>query len=138
MFGSILGNKSNIYEWDWSKFDQENFILDQFSVYWEDLSKTDGLNVENSTRMYLYKKNILLDTYALLKRIDKCNMKSKSKPQITLGLQKSISAKNKSLKKFINKKDPILKEEFHISYEKYRNLLSAVMKKSKQTYYEKY
>ena len=138
MFGSILGNKSNIYEWDWSKFDQENFILDQFSVYWEDLSKTDGLNVENSTRMYLYKKNILLDTYALLKRIDKCNMKFKSKPQITLGLQKSISAKNKSLKKFINKKDPILKEEFQISYEKYRNLLSAVMKKSKQTYYEKY
>ena len=32
MFGNISGNKSNIYERDWSKFDQENFILDYFSV----------------------------------------------------------------------------------------------------------
>ena len=37
MFGNKLGNKSNIYERDWSKFDQENFILDYFSVDWEDL-----------------------------------------------------------------------------------------------------
>ena len=27
MFGKILGNKSNIYEKDWSKFHQESFIL---------------------------------------------------------------------------------------------------------------
>ena len=32
MFGNILGNKSNIYERGWSKSDQENFILDYFSV----------------------------------------------------------------------------------------------------------
>ena len=42
-------------------------------------------------------------------------MKFKSKPWITLGLQKSISVKNKLLTNFINKKDPILKEEFHTS-----------------------
>ena len=27
-FGNISGNESNIYKWDWSKFDLENFILD--------------------------------------------------------------------------------------------------------------
>ena len=41
MFGNISGNKSNIYEPDWSKSDLENFILDYFSVDWEDLLKTD-------------------------------------------------------------------------------------------------
>ena len=46
--------------------------------------------------------------------------------------------KNKLLKNFINKKDPILKEEFHTNYKKYRNLLSTLMKKSKQDYYDKY
>ena len=46
--------------------------------------------------------------------------------------------KNKLLKNFINKKDPILKEKFHTNYKKYRNLLSTLMKKSKQTYYDKY
>ena len=126
MFGNVSGNKSNIYEWDWSKFDWENFILDYFSIDWEDLLKTDELNADNSTRMYLDKRNILLDTYAPLKRVNKYKMKFKSKPWITLGLQKSISMKNKLLKNFINKKDPILKEEFHTNYKKYRNFLSTL------------
>ena len=94
MFGNISGNKSNIYERDWSKFDRENFILDYFSVDWEDLLKTDELNVDNSTRMYLDKINVLLDTYGLLKRINKYKLKFKSKPWITLGLRKSIAVKN--------------------------------------------
>ena len=69
MFGNILGNKSNIYERDWSKFDQKNFILDYCFVYWEDLMKIDDLNAENSTKIYLDKINMLLDTYGPLKRI---------------------------------------------------------------------
>ena len=44
MFGDILGNKSNTHERDWSKFNQENFILDYFSIDWEDLLKTDELH----------------------------------------------------------------------------------------------
>ena len=52
MFGNIIGNKSKIYEKDWSRFDRENFILDYFSVEWEDLLKIDELNPDNSTKMY--------------------------------------------------------------------------------------
>ena len=57
---------------------------------------------------------------------------------ITLGLQKSISVKNKLVVNFINKEDPILKEEFHTNYQQYRSLLSTIMKRSKQAYYDKY
>ena len=64
MFGNISGNKPNIYERNWSKFDRENFILDYFSVDWEDLLKIDELNADNATKMYLDKINMLLDTYA--------------------------------------------------------------------------
>ena len=138
MFGNIPGNKSNIYERDWSKFDRANFILDYFSVEWEDLLKIDELNADNSTKKFLDKIDMLLDTYALFKRVKKYKLKFKSKPCITLGLQKSISVKNKVLTNFINKKDPILKEECHTNYKKYRNLLSTLMKKSKQAYYDKY
>ena len=136
LFCNISGNKCNIYERDWSKYDHANFILDYFSVDWEDLLKTDELNADNSTRMYLDMINMLLDTYPLLKRINKYKIKFKSKPWITL--QKSISVKKKLLKNFIDKKDPVLKEEFHTNYKKYRNLLSTLMKKSKQFYYDKY
>ena len=55
---------------------------------------------------------MLLDTYVPLKRINKYKLKFKSKPWINVGLQKSISEKNKLFVSFINKKDPILKEEF--------------------------
>ena len=116
MFGNISGNKSNIYEGDWSKFDRENVIL-RYPVNWEDLLKIEELNVDNSTKTYLDRINMLLDTYAPLKKINKYKLKFKSKPWITLGLQKSISVKNKLLTKFINKKDPILKEElFRTNY----------------------
>ena len=81
---------------------------------------------------------MFLDTYALLKKINKYKLKFKSKPWITSGLQKSIFVKNKLLTNLINNKDPILKEEFHTKYKKYRNLLSTLMKKSKQAYYDKY
>ena len=64
MFGNISGNKSNIYEREWSKFDRENFTLDYFSVDWEDLLKIDELNADNSTKKFLDKINMLLDTYA--------------------------------------------------------------------------
>ena len=80
---------------------------------------------------------MLLDTYAPLKKINKYKLKFKSKPWITLGLQKSISVKNKVLANFINEKDPMLKEEFHTNYKKYINLLSTLMKKSTQAYFDK-
>ena len=78
------------------------------------------------------------DTYAPLKRVKKYKLKFKSKPWITLDLQKSIPVKNKLLTNFINKKDPILKEECHVNYKKYRNLLSTLMMKSKQAYNDRY
>ena len=81
---------------------------------------------------------MLLDTYAPLKNMSQYKLKFKSKPWITLGLQKSISVKHKLLANFINKRDLILKEEFHTNYKKYRNLLSTLMKKSNQAYYDKY
>ena len=80
ILGNVSGNKSNINERDWSKCVRENFILDYFSIDWEDLLKTDELNADNSTRMYLDKINMLLDTYATLKKIvNKYKMKFKSK-----------------------------------------------------------
>ena len=73
----------------------------------------DDLNADDSTKIYLDKINMLLHTYAPPKRINKYKLKFKSKPWITLGLQKSIPVKNKLLTNFINKKDPILKDKFH-------------------------
>ena len=56
-----------------------------------------------------------------------------------LGLQISISVKNKLLTKFINTKDPILKKETHTEHKNYRSLLPTLTKKrKKKVYYDKY
>ena len=69
MFSNIPSNKSNIYESDWSKFDREHFILDYFSVDWEDLLKIGKLNADNSTKTFLDKIIMLLDAYVPIKRV---------------------------------------------------------------------
>ena len=66
MFGNILGNKSNTYVRDCSKFDRETFILDYFSLGWNDLLQIDELNADNSIKIYLDKINMLLHCFALL------------------------------------------------------------------------
>ena len=62
-----------------------------------DLLKIDELNADNSTKRFLDKINVLLDTYAPLERVKKYKLNFKSKPWITLGLQKSISVKTNCL-----------------------------------------
>ena len=56
----MKGNGPNLIE--------KNFIIDYFSVDWEDFLKIDELNADNSTKIYLDKINMLLDTYAPLKK----------------------------------------------------------------------
>ena len=131
MLGNILGDKPNIYERNWS-----NFILDYFSVDYEDFLKIDDLNADNSSKMFLGKINMLSDTYPPHKRIINTNWNLSL--WMTLGLQLSVSIKNKLLTNFINKKDPLLKQEFHTKYKKYTTLLSTLMNKSKHTYYDKF
>ena len=117
------------------------FILDSFSVYWEHLLKLDELNAYHLAKIYLDKINMLLDTYASLiisPVIIKPKLIIKSKLWINLDFQKLISMTNKLLIYFIKKKDPILKEEFHINYKEYRKLLPTLMKECKQVYYNKY
>ena len=94
---------------DWLKFDQENFLLDYFSVDWENLLKSNELIADNSTQMYSDQITMLSDTYALLKTMNKYKLKFSCKPWVTLGLQKSTSFRNKQLRNFINKEDLLLR-----------------------------
>ena len=58
---------------------------------------------------------MLLDTYAPLKRVNKYKMKFKSKTWITLGLQKSMSMKNKLLKNSLIRKTLYQKRNFTLT-----------------------
>ena len=95
-------------------------------------------NVDLTAKNFLNAMNYLLNKYAPFKRISKYKLKFKTKPWITFGKQKSISIKNKLLKKCINKNDPQIKAESHDNNKKCRNFLSKLLKESKQIYYTEY
>ena len=82
--------------------------------------------------------NKILDNHALFKKITKYKLKFRTKPGITPTLQKSIYIKKEIFKNCIKKKDISQKNELHANYKICRNLISALMKRSKQNYYSKY
>ena len=55
MFCNTTSNKSNTHEWDCCKFPWDEFLSDYFSIDWEDFLKTDELNNNHSTQIYLKK-----------------------------------------------------------------------------------
>ena len=130
--------QSNNYERDWSRFDQENFVLDYFLIEWDNFLLSSNTNTENSYKTFLEKFESLLDNYGPLKKTSKNKLKLKDNPWITPGLQKSISIKNQFLSKFIKLKDPCKKMEAHIRYKQYINLSSTLLKKSKQFYFTRF
>ena len=95
--------KSNYYERDWSKFKQENFILDYFDKDWTDLLQIDQQNVNLPLDSFFKNINSILDVHAPLKKVNKYKLKFKTKPWITLAFQKSISSKRSSSKRKISK-----------------------------------
>ena len=112
--------------------------MDYFATDWSNLLNLNEGNVDLTTKNFLNAMNLLLNNYAPFKKISKYKFKFKTKPWITFAIQKLISIKNKLLKKFINKKDPQIKAGCHEKYKKYRNLLSTLLKESKQIYYTEY
>ena len=42
-------NKSNVFERDWSNFDEENFVLDHFDIDWPNILKLDKKNANSAT-----------------------------------------------------------------------------------------
>ena len=93
-------------------FDQENFILDYFSVDWNEPLKIEEQNIDYSAEIFLNKINELLVNFAPFKKSASiCKLKFKLKPWITPGLQKSISVK-KILSEFIKKRILLLKQNF--------------------------
>ena len=104
--------KSNNHKRDRSRFDQQNFVLDYFSVELDNFLLSPNTNTEKSYKTFLEKFESLLDTYAPPKKISKNKLKFKDRRLwITRGLQNSVSIKNQFLSKFIKLKDPCKKRK---------------------------
>ena len=78
-------------------FNREEFILDCFAIDWPHILKLENNDTNTSFQNFFGSMNRILNKHAPLKRLSKYKLKFKTKPWITMALQKSISIKNKLL-----------------------------------------
>ena len=126
--------KSNIFERSWTNSNQAEFVMDYFDKDWSNILNLKHGKVNVSMENFFNNMNNMNNMI----QISKYKLKFKTKPWVTAALQKSISIKNSLVKKYIKLKSPVKKNEVHQQYKYYRNLLSTLMKKSKQNYYEQF
>ena len=88
---SALGVKPNINERDWTKLDQDNFLLDYLEEDWNSIVKK-----EQASHFFkvFWIKSTILDKHYPLKKVYEHRLKFKNKPWITSGIQNIISEKN--------------------------------------------
>ena len=79
VFRNPPSNKSKYFERDWSNFNQENFILDYFSVNWKKIMNLEK-NVNHSLQNFFDSMNDLLKIHASYKKVKKYKLKFKEKP----------------------------------------------------------
>ena len=130
-FKCVPNRDTNKIERDWLRSNHEEFILDYISVDWPQTLKLQNNNVNASFQNFFDSLNNILDIHAPFKKVTKHKIKLRTKPWITSALQESISIKNTIFKNHIKKKDKSQKNELHLNYKIYRNLISALMKRSK-------
>lgn len=73
IFLNFFCPRFNKYERDLQRFDHENFILDYFSIDWNNLLLASYMNVENLYKTFTRKFNSLLNFYAAQKKSLKIN-----------------------------------------------------------------
>ena len=83
-FANPPSNKYNVFERDWSKFDQENFILDYFEIDWSNLLNLNDKNVDLLTNNSLNAINSLHNKYAPFKKSVNINLNLKQNPGLHL------------------------------------------------------
>ena len=54
VFANPPSNRSNIYERDWSNFDQVHFVLDYFSIDWDDTLKISDENIDYQNHRHFF------------------------------------------------------------------------------------
>ena len=68
-FADPPSNKSNVFERDWSNFEQTNFVLDYFHIDWLTILKHDEKNVNSATNKFLDTINSLLNNMLHSKKL---------------------------------------------------------------------
>ena len=105
---------------------------------WEQILCNEENDINFSRNEYLSKIDSLLDTHARIKKINKMELKFRTKQWITPGSQSSVKKKNSICSKVVKCKGKIRKESDRNNCKIYGNLLSTTLKRAKEKYFKNF
>ena len=142
LFPNQLANnleENNTHFQNWSKFDQENFILDYLNINWDDEFRKPG-PIDPNTCFDIFNSKIqnLVSKHVPTGKLTKRQLKTRQKPWITSAIVKSISKRDFYFRKFSKASNTKTKTEFHHLFKRYRNMIVTLCRQSKKNYYTNY
>lgn len=123
---------------DWKNFNSIRFSEEFESTDWPTILAPEKLNPELSFISFYDKINHMINENLPLKLITKKQKKRDLKPWITKGILKSMSIRDKLLKKFIKAKNQDSKTLLHSKYKSYRNRITDLLRVSKKLHYQNF
>ena len=126
--------KKILYKRDTKNFSQDDFILDYLDIDWDselDLEKND---VNHTTEIFFTKMCTIIDKHMPLRKLTIKERRQQSKPWITPTIIAKINDKNKLYKKYIKSR----RKEDKLKFNKLKNEITNITRKSKEEYYKKY
>ena len=106
-------NNKNIYQRNLKSFNQQIFLEDIQNLNWSNILELENQDLDNSFNNFFLMIETVLDTYVPIKKLNKAELKLKSKSWLTKGIMTSIKKKNIIYKKVIKAKTQ-LKKTFYI------------------------
>ena len=113
-------------------FDKFKFRADLIKVNWGSFCHDPDLN--SAVEHFLKIVEKLLDKHAPYKNIKHPKFQFETKPWITADLAYPVKIKNKPYKSFCKEKVPHKKENYERKFKTYRNLISALLRETKESY----
>ena len=130
--------KHNLFKRDFQNFDRINFVAEILNVDWNSVLSIEKGDPDNSFNMFDAKINEILNKYVPLKKLNKKDFKYQLKPWISHGILNSIKRRDKLLRKYINEKDVIIKEDLKYEYRKLRNKIVNLIRTGKRNHFQKH
>ena len=115
-------------------FDKLKFKSDLVKVNWDGFCLTSNPN--DALAHFLKIVNKRLDKHVPYKTIKYLKTRHETKPWITPGLANSIRNNHKLYKSFCKERDPKTKEYYEKQFKSYRNHISSLLRKTKDSYYK--
>ena len=118
---------------NWHSLNEPAFIEDFEKIKWKEILKLECLDPDLSFETFITTINHLIEKHIPLKTISK--RKLTSKPWIT-NIQKSISQRDRLLKRVIKEKDQTKKDFLFNKYKETRNQIVCQIRESKRLHFQ--